>query len=205
MINHMIPPGTMSRKSGYRPSCLWRSQVIGTGPLNNNGSVDRSSLSLMKTTAYYDHDLRAIGQALDLRGITVFELKNESGGYAVRGSADKASSVLVNLRRLLMRTCKDESSTFNYTAPEIERLEREGKKKRVKAGRLPDFYSLSNTLRTLGAYLDAKNAELLELHKRPLSVTLLYQTRDGHPHMEDRTLASFFNVFIEMHGKRGRL
>jgi hypothetical protein len=159
----------------------------------------------MKTTAYYDHDLRAIGQALDLSGITVFELKNEPGGYVVRGSADKASSILVNLRRLLMRTGKDESSTFNYTAPEIERLEREGKKKRVKAGRLPDFYSLSNTLRTLGAYLDAKNAELLELHKRPLSVTLLYQTTDGHPHMEDRTLASFFNVFIEMHGKRGRL
>jgi hypothetical protein len=159
----------------------------------------------MKTTAYYDHDLRAIGQALDLRGITVFELKNEPGRYVVRGSAEKGSSVLVNLRRLLMRTGKDESSTFNYTTPEIERLEREGKKKRVKAGRLPDFYSLSNTLRTLGAYLDAKNAELLELHKRPLSVTLLYQTTDGHPHMEDRTLASFFNVFIEMHGKRGRL
>src|SRR5918996_6150988 len=155
----------------------------------------------MKTTAYYDHDLRAIGQALDLRGITVFELKNEPGRYVVRGSAEKGSSVLVNLRRLLMRTGKDESSTFNYTTPEIERLEREGKKKRVKAGRLPDFYSLSNTLRTLGAYLDAKNAELLELHKRPLSVTLLYQTTDGHPHMEDRTLASFFNVFIEMHGK----
>jgi hypothetical protein len=179
--------------------------VVITGPLNNNGSIDRSSLALMKTTACYDQDLRAIGQALDLRGITVFELKNEPGRYVVRGTADKASSVLASVRRLLMGTGKEESSTFNYNAQEIERLEREGKKKRVKAGRLPDFYSLSNTLRTLGAYLDSKNAELLELHKRPLSVTLLYQTTDGHPHMEDRTLASFFNVFIEMHGKRGRL
>jgi hypothetical protein len=44
----------------------------------------------------------------------------------------------------------------------------------------------------------------LELHIRPLTVTLLYQNRDGHPQMEDRTIASFFNVFTEMHGKRGR-
>jgi hypothetical protein len=159
----------------------------------------------MKTTACYDQDLRAIGQALDMRGITVFELKNQPGRYVVRGTADKPSSVLASLRRLLMGIGKEESSTFNYDTQDIERLEREGKKKRVKAGRLPDFYSLSNLLRTLGAYLNSKNAELLELHKRPLSVTLLYQTTDGHPHMEDRTLASFFNVFIEMHGKRGRL
>jgi hypothetical protein len=159
----------------------------------------------MKTTPCYDQDLRAIGQALDMRGITVFELKNQPGRYAIRGTADKPSSVLASLRRLLMEIGKEESSTFNYDTQDIERLEREGKKKRVKAGRLPDFYSLSNLLRTLGAYLNSKNAELLELHKRPLSVTLLYQTTDGHPHMEDRTLASFFNVFIEMHGKRGRL
>ena len=90
-------------------------------------------------------------------------------------------------------------------AEEIEEIERQGKKKRAKSGRLPDFYNLSNTLRTLGAYLNSKDAQLLELHKRPLTVTLLYQNNDGHPHMEDRTLASFFNVFIEMHGKRSRL
>jgi hypothetical protein len=56
----------------------------------------------------------------------------------------------------------------------------------------------------LGGYLNAKNAQLLELHIRPLTVTLLYQNKDGHPQMEDRTIASFFNVFTEMHSKRGR-
>ncbi len=93
---------------------------------------------------------------------------------------------------------------INYSAQEIEEIERQGKKKRARSGRLPDFYNLSNTLRTLGAYLNSKDAQLLELHKRPLTVTLLYQNNDGHPHMEDRTIASFFNVFIEMHGRRSR-
>jgi hypothetical protein len=87
---------------------------------------------------------------------------------------------------------------------EIEEIERQGKKKRDKSGRLPDFYNLSNTLRTLGAYLNSKEAELLELHKRPFTVTLLYQNNHGHPHMEDRTIASFFDVFVERHGKRSR-
>jgi hypothetical protein len=159
----------------------------------------------MKTKTCYDQDLRAIGQALEERGITAFELKNQLGRYVVRGSADKPSSLTASLRRLLVGGGKEESSTFSYNSQDIERLEREGQKKRARTGRLPDFYSLSNTLRTLGAYLNSKNAELVELHKRSLTVTLLYQTMDGHPNMEDRTVASFFNVFIEMHGKRRRV
>lgn len=158
----------------------------------------------MKTTPFYDQDLRAIGQALESLGISAFELKNQLGRYVVRGTPDKPASLMANMRRILAGGAK-EKSMINYTAHDIERMEWEGKKRRVKPGRLPDFYNLSNTLRTLGAYLNSRNAELLELHKRPLTVTLLYQTTDGHPHMEDRTLASFFDLFIAMHGKRSRL
>ena len=159
----------------------------------------------MKANTSYDQDLRAIGQALESRGITVFELKNQPGRYVVHGTPDKTSSVITSMRRWVRGGENDASGTIHYSAQEIEELERQGKKKRVKSARLPDFYNLSNTLRTLGAYLKSKDAELLELHKRPLTVTLLYQNNNGHPHMEDRTIASFFNVFIEMHGKRSRL
>jgi hypothetical protein len=158
----------------------------------------------MKANTPYDQDLRAIGQALESRGITVFELKNQPGWYLVRGTPDKPPSIITSMRRWVRGSESDGSGTINYSAQEIAEIERQGKKQRVKSGGLPDFYNLSNTLRTLGAYLKSKDAQLLELHKRPLTVTLLYQNNNGHPHMEDRTIASFFKVFIEMHGKRSR-
>jgi hypothetical protein len=158
----------------------------------------------MKANTSYDQDLRAIGQALEIRGITVFDLKNQSGRYVVRGTPDKPSSVIQSMRRWMRGSESDASNTINYSAQEIEEIERQAKKKRVKSNRLPDFYNLSSTLRTLGAYLKSKDAQLLELHKGPLTVTLLYQNNHGHPHMEDRTIASFFNVFIEMHGRRNQ-
>lgn len=159
----------------------------------------------MKAKASYEQDLRAIGQALEMRGITVFEIKNQPGRYVVRGNPDRPSSVVSGLRRWLRGNETDLSGAIHYTVQEIEAIERQGKKKRCKPGRLPDFYNLSNTLRTLGAYLSSKDAQLLELHKTPLTVTLLYQNNHGHPHMEDRTIASFFNLFVEMHGRRSRL
>jgi hypothetical protein len=159
----------------------------------------------METKPSYDKDLRAIGQALEMRGITTFEVKSQLGHYVVHGAGEKPASVMASVRRWLQGGEKeDSSSSISYTAQDIERIDQEGKQRRVRAGRLPDFYSLSNTLRTLGGYLSSKDAQLLELHIRPLTVTLLYQNKDGHPQMEDRTIASFFNVFTEMHGKRGR-
>jgi hypothetical protein len=158
----------------------------------------------MKANASYDKDLRAIGQALEVRGITTFELKNQAGRYVVQGAGEKPASVFANVRRWLQGGEKEDSTSISYTVQDIEKIDQEGKKRRVRGGRLPDFYSLSNTLRTLGGYLSSKDAQLLELHIRPLTVTLLYQNNDGHPQMEDRTIASFFDVFTEMHSKRGR-
>ena len=163
-----------------------------------------STSESMKAKASYDKDLRAIGQALEMRGITTFELKNQPGRYVVHGADERPASVIASVRRWLQGGEKEDSSSISYTAQDIEKIDQDGKKRRVRGGRLPDFYSLSNTLRTLGGYLNSKDAQLLELHIRPLTVTLLYQNNDGHPQMEDRTIASFFNVFTVMHGKRGR-
>jgi hypothetical protein len=120
----------------------------------------------------------------------------------VRSTPEKDTSLfsaLMNWRKLAGQR---EPSTVSYTPLDIERLNRVGRTKRAKAHRLPDFYSLSNTLRTIGSYLESKGAQLLEIHKRPLSVTILYQERDGRPNLEERPVASFYNLFIDLHGKR---
>jgi hypothetical protein len=44
----------------------------------------------------------------------------------------------------------------------------------------------------------------LELQKRQLSLTLLSHNRDGHPEMEERSIASFYDLFLRSHNKRGK-
>ena len=74
----------------------------------------------------------------------------------------------------------------------------------AQPNRLPDFYSLPNTLRTVGHYLELKGSELLEMQKRQLSLTLLSRNKDGHPEIEERSIASFYNLFLRLHDKRGK-
>ncbi len=157
----------------------------------------------MELLQSYDHHFRAIGQSLESKRITVFEIKAEGERYLVRGTPDKTDNLLARLLNWRERKGSP-ADGVSYETGELDRLEQEGRSHRAKAGRLPDFYSLPNTLRTLGCYLKSKDAELLELHKNPLSVTLLYKTRDGHPNMEERSVASFYNLFVDLHGRRNK-
>lgn len=157
----------------------------------------------MRSGSGYDQHLRAIGQSLDHKRITAFELKADAERYVVRGVPEQDSRLVARLRDLRNRIQgASRETSLSYGTAEIERLENEGRSNRKKLNRLPDFYSLPNTLRTVGSYLDTKNAELLELHKTSLSVTLLYQNENGHPNMEERSIASFYNLFVALHGKR---
>jgi hypothetical protein len=159
----------------------------------------------MSNTKPYDQQLRAIGQALEARRINIFELKTQGEQYVVRGNPEKDPSLAGKIRdwraRLSGRTLE---ASVSFALPEIERLDRDGKTKRSRADRLPDFYNLSSTLRTVGAYLDSKGARLLEIHKSPLNITILYHNKDGHPNFEDRPIASFYNLFLNLHGKRAK-
>jgi hypothetical protein len=157
----------------------------------------------VETTAY-NRDLRAIGQALEARGISTFELKPRQGQYVVSGKPDKAESLIAALRQLRNNNWRRSEQTVTFTPQDINQLERKGKARRAAAGQLPDFYNVSNILRTIGSYLDGKGARLVEIHKRPLTLTLFYQSNGGLPEVEDRTIASFYETFIELHGKRGR-
>ena len=153
----------------------------------------------------YDQHLRVIGQALEAKRISIFELRAQDDEYLVRGEPEKDSSLIGRFRDWRQRlVARSPSSMLRFTGPEIERLNRQERTKRTKADRLPDFYSLPNALRTLGSYLEAQGADLMEIHKRPLSVTLLYRKEDGHPNMEERTIASFYDLFLTLHSRRTR-
>jgi hypothetical protein len=155
-------------------------------------------------TSAYNQELRAVGQALEARGISSFELKTRPGQYVVSGKPDKAESLLAGFRQWRNNNWQRGECIVTFTSQDIDQLETKGKARRKKPGLLPDFYNVSNILRTIGAYLDGKNARLVEIQKRPLTLTLLYQTSGGYPEVEDRTIVSFYQTFIELHGKRAR-
>ena len=155
-------------------------------------------------TRFYDRHLRAIGQSLEQYRISVFELESKKEAYVVSGTSERPASLVGAIRAWGRGDPTDGRRTFTFGLPDIERLERLGKAKRERPGRLPDFYNVSSLLRTVGAYLEGRRARLLQIQKHPLTVTVLYQEENGHPHVEDRTIASFYDFFIEQYGKRSR-
>jgi hypothetical protein len=159
----------------------------------------------MQNTKSYDQQLRNIGQSLEAQRIIVFELTHQGERFIVKGEPEKEISLLATLRNWQKRRRSEGLNTsLSFTGQDIDQLDRQGRANRSQANRLPDFYSLSNTLRTVGSYLDLKGAQLLEIHKRQLSVTILSQNKQGHPEYEERTIVSFYDLFVRMHERRGK-
>ena len=159
----------------------------------------------MQSKIHYHRQLRSIGQSLEAQRIAVFELTCRGEHIVVKGEPEKETSLLAALRNWQKQRRSDGlNSSLTFTSQDIEELERQGRAQRSQANRLPDFHSLANTLRTVGWHLDLKGSELLEIHKRQLSLTILSRDKNGHPEFEERTLASFYDLFLSLHDKRGK-
>jgi len=159
----------------------------------------------MDISTSYSRQLRSLGQSLEAQRIHVFELTCRGERFVVKGEPERETSMLAALRQWQQRRrSQGLDASLTFTRQDLEQLERQGRAQRKQANRLPDFYSLPNTLRTVGHYLELKGAELLELQNRQLSLTLLSRNKDGHPEMEERSVASFYDFFLKLHDKRGK-
>jgi hypothetical protein len=159
----------------------------------------------MQNKTTYHQQLRSVGQSLEAQRINVFELTCRGDRIVVKGQPEKETSLLAALRNW-QKQHRSEGlhSSLTFTSQDIDQIDRQGRAHRFQVNRLPDFYSLANTLRTVGWYLDLKGAQLLEIHKRALSLTILWHNQAGHPEYEERTIASFYDLFLRLHGQRGK-
>jgi hypothetical protein len=146
---------------------------------------------------HYREDLRTIGQTLQARNISVFELKRFANRYTIQGTPDRASSLGSRMRQWLQRV-RHGSEPLSLALADVEKLSQAGRAKRSRPGGLTEFRSLPNILRTIGAYLDLSEFELIELQKRAISITLSYRDREGRNEIEERTLSSFYKNFLEL-------
>ena len=151
----------------------------------------------------YDRQLRSIGQSLEAQRISIFKLHRQGERFIVNGEPEAETSLLAKLRKWQKRNrAAGMSGSLTFTPQDIEQLDRQGRAQRSKNDRLPDFHSVANMLRTVGSHLDAKGAELIALQKKELSITILARNPSGHPEFEERSLGSFYDLFIRLHASR---
>jgi len=159
----------------------------------------------MESSISYHQQLRSIGQSLEAQRINVFELSCRGDRVIVKGQPEKETSLLGALRNWQkQRRSKGLNSSLTFTQQDIDEIDRQGRTHRFQGNRMPDFYSLPNTLRTIGSYLDLKGAQLIEIHKQPLSLTMLSHNQAGHPEYEERSIASFYDLFLRLHDQRAK-
>jgi hypothetical protein len=167
---------------------------------------ERQNKSAMSMPARcYAEDLRSIGQALEARDIIDFELKRLADLYVIQAVPEQGASPRSKTRQWLRRLrSRSTHEPIIFHPADVERLSQAGRAKRSKPGQLTNFRTLSNILRTIGAYLDRGELELVELQKRRVSVTLTYRDKAGQKREEVRTISSFYRLFLDLCGKRGK-
>ena len=61
-----------------------------------------------------------------------------------------------------------------------------------------NFYLLSQTLRTVGGFVDRRGVRLLELNRRGARLTLRLEQPEGPSLVEEHTVASLHSIFVGM-------
>jgi hypothetical protein len=155
------------------------------------------------TETSYGEDFRSIGQALEAKSVRSFELKRLGDWYILQGVPSEEGSLRSKLNKFKLRFhTGSDAESLTLALSEVKELSRKGKAKRFRPGRMPDFGKLSNALRTIGLYLESKQAQLIELKVRPLTITLSYKDCNGKQQIEDRSIRSFHALSLDLCEKR---
>jgi len=177
----------------------------------------------------YAQLLRAIGQALETLNIQSFEIEPLGGNFFIRGNVLSTSSAELldgnkkltydELRRAIWGKLPDANGgnvedtdatsltvhspvELLYGVKDVERLEEEGRSKRVNPQGTANPSSLSQVLRCIGAYLNQKRARLLKLSREAETVAVEYETSLGTTIKEIFSLSDLYDLWVRMYLQR---
>ena len=175
----------------------------------------------------YEQILRAVGQALEKNHLQSFELTPNGNGFRIRGSApalvdvngaERSASRVRSLLNKLPNHLNGEEKIalapesvnspvdIQFTIQDIQKLESEGRARRVDGHLMANAASLSQVLRCLGAYLNHKQARLLRLTRESESVSLEYETSLGNQIKEGFSAKDLYDMWVRKYMQRaGRL
>ena len=149
----------------------------------------------------YEEELRVVGQTLEAKGISVFEITSLPERYLIQGERKKSGSLGKKLAGFLGSTSSSNSHSFTLNLAEINKRQANMAKSSTSEP-LDNFHRPANVLGTIGAYLDSKQAELFELKIRPISLSLWYRDNGGREQREDRAVSSFQISLFELRDKQ---
>ncbi len=151
----------------------------------------------------YALGLRAIGQALEAQQTKDFDLSLIETGFVVRENKPRYLKWRRTIRPNGMGKAL-ELSDIHFSVDDIARLDQSGKERRQTPAQTPDFYVLSQTLRTVGGLVDRRGFDLLELSRCGSKLTLRLEQSDGRCLVETYAVASLHSIFVGMFFDRQR-
>ena len=153
----------------------------------------------------YSQTFRAIGQSLEEFGVQDFSLSWRDDKFVVRGTRSVATKrnwfVALFERRPKQVNKKIE---IHYLKKSILWLQIRGEGMRKRPDQTPDYFRLSQTLRTVGAYIDNLTLAFLSLTLNSGTFTLEFQQWDGRKRVEQHGVGSFENYFLHTYLRRRR-
>jgi hypothetical protein len=170
----------------------------------------------------YSRILRVVGQKLEPLRPETYEIVCYGNCYLVRcrvkedsqGKKEEEKKVrgLASFLRLWREPENPnigQSTSMNveflYSLEELIRQDEERKEPRRDPNAMPDPYSLSNTLRTVGEFLDRKpDIKLLFACSHGQEIVILYETRDGARNLEQYPISTIYEFWIKryVHSKK---
>ena len=92
---------------------------------------------------------------------------------------------------------------FLYSLEELDRQDEDLKEPRHDPNAMPDPYSLSNTLRIVGEFLDRKpDIKLLFASNHGQEVVILYETKDGVRNLEEYPISTLYEFWVKEYVKK---
>ena len=172
----------------------------------------------------YGQLLRAIGQALEILKFGSFEMEVAEKDFVVRGSAvtsnqqEKAQAIRERVRKFVWEALPSVAASpaeiefamstwptkldLRYTPSDLDRLHKAGKAKRKGGAVAPDVATLSQLLRTIGAYVEHRNGRLVKISRFGASLAICYETREGKTWEESVSAGSLYEFWVQLYLQR---
>jgi len=178
-----------------------------------------------QTTTSFEEALRAIGQGLQSLAVEDFELQVEGDGYLALGIPRSPSPGAVAnqstkpgmkvtfqnawqiiTERISRYNAANSKSNFLrvlFTPEGIHRLQCEGKSKRSEdSGGVPNLNQVSQILRMVGEYIDAKSGRFISACKQQDSISFDYETAAHIRITKNWRLAELYEYWLQLSKQR---
>jgi hypothetical protein len=136
-----------------------------------------------------------MGQELEGRDIKAFIITCAGSRFSVQGSYQKPPTATpINLE---------------YSSREIDELDAERGQRREELAPSADFFTITQTLRAIGGYVDKKGGRIVRLSNNDQnggepSYTIEYESADGTRVVESRNSSAVYDMCVAMYKLRGK-